>query len=449
MKVIPQLVLIVIPSFIHIHATSSSISTRASGCSDQTGDDGRLLDNETLGPGASRNRRSAGSYEPDLVMDAIEASDYPLEVHVVVTKDGYILKLHRIPDPALQEDNDDVQLDSGANGAAGFRGVVLLMHGMFSTAADFVVTGPDNGLAFVLADAGYDVWLGNTRGTRYSRKHISVSPKMAPFWDFSWHEIGTTDLAAMIDYILRHSGERQLHYVGHNQGVTAVLVLLAEKPSYNRKIITISGMAPLVFLGNGKNELIERLAKFNDQIWFTLKALNIFELTPSEEILKFIGSTVCSGEAPTGDLCSELLGRFFGFSTEQAKTLLPELLNKILTGISTKQLIHYGQLMDSGKFHQFDYKIFIQNMQHYKLGKPPEYNLSRITVPFTLFYGSKDFFTSRQDMKKLLRALPKISSYTEIPGWTHMDFIYNVQVYAKVYSKIIESMKNFTAVRNR
>ncbi|XP_053685954.1 lipase 3-like [Sabethes cyaneus] len=378
-------------------------------------------------------------------MEAIEASGYPLDVHVIITKDGYTLKLHRIPDPALQEDNEGESVLS-SKGAAGFRGVVLLMHGMFSTAADFVVTGPDNGLAFVLADAGYDVWLGNARGTRYSRKHLTVSPKTAAFWDFSWHEIGTVDLAAMIDYILRHSKQRQLHYVGHNQGVTAILVLLSEKPTYNRKICSVSGMAPLSFLGNGKNEFVEHFGKFNDQIWATLRTLNIFELTPSEKVLKFLGSTLCSEEAPTGEICSELLARFFGFSSEQAKTLLPELLNKILTGISTKQLIHYGQLMDSGKFQQFDYKNIIQNMQHYKQTNVPEYNLSRIDVPFTLFYGNKDFFTSRQDMKKLLRSLPKVSSYTEIPGWTHMDFIYNVQVYIKVYSKIIESLRNVTTV---
>lgn len=117
-------------------------------------------------------------------IDTIEAADYPAEIHVVTTKDGYILKLHRIPDPALQKDADYSDEEQPLNASGGCQGVVLLMHGLFSTAADFVVTGPESGLAFVLADAGFDVWMGNARGTRFSRKNLHRTPKEAAFWDF-------------------------------------------------------------------------------------------------------------------------------------------------------------------------------------------------------------------------------------------------------------------------
>ncbi|XP_058834371.1 lipase 3-like isoform X1 [Topomyia yanbarensis] len=440
MKVIPQLVLIVIPSFIRTE-TSCGVS--------ESGDDGRLLANETFEPRARRIRRLSSDYERDLVMDTIQAADYPANVHVVVTKDSYILKLHRIPDPALEEDTDDDKVESESptdNDVATFRGVVLLMHGMFSTAADFVVTGPENGLAFILADAGYDVWLGNARGTRFSRKNLNLNPKSAAFWDFSWHEIGINDLPAMIDYILLHTKQRKLFYIGHNQGVTAMLALLSEKPAYNRKIIAVTGMAPLVFLGNGNIAVAQQLAKFNDQLWLTLKSLNIFELTPSEKVLKFLGSTVCSEAVFTGAMCFDLLTTIFGYSSEQAKLLLPGLMDNLVTGISTKQLIHYGQLMETRKFQQFDYKNFVENFQRYKQGKPPYYDLSKVTIPFTLFYGTKDFFSSSKDFKKLIRSLPNVATFNEIPGWTHMDFIYNTQIYVNVYSKILESMKNCTNI---
>ncbi|KXJ71357.1 hypothetical protein RP20_CCG020778 [Aedes albopictus] len=378
-------------------------------------------------------------------IDTIEAADYPAEIHVVTTKDGYILKLHRIPDPALQKDTDYSDEEQTVNASGGCQGVVLLMHGLFSTAADFVVAGPESGLAFVLADAGFDVWMGNARGTRFSRKNLHRTPKEAAFWDFSWHEIGTGDLPAIIDYILRLTNQRKLFFVGHNQGVTALLVLLAEKPRYNRKISIAAGMAPVAYLGNGNNEIVKNLAKFNDQLWKTLNTLNIFELTPTESVLQFLGNIICSGEAPTQTVCSDLLAEMFGYSSDQAKLLLPGMLDNVMTGISTKQLIHYGQLIQSRKFQQFDYISFLTNMQRYKQVKPPEYDLSRVSVPFVLFSGSREFFTSPMDFQKLVKNLPNVESQSELPAWGHMDFIYNAQVYLKVYSKIIEFMQNYSS----
>ena len=43
-------------------------------------------------------------------------------------------------------------------------------------AATWLLLPPESSLAFVLADKGFDVWLANTRGTKFSQGHTSLGP---------------------------------------------------------------------------------------------------------------------------------------------------------------------------------------------------------------------------------------------------------------------------------
>ena len=166
-----------------------------------------------------------GQEEELTVPDLIRSHQYQVETHTVQTDDGYCLQLHRIP---------------------GRGKPVLLIHGMMCSSYCWV-TSDSNSLAFILADAGYDVWLGNFRGTKYSRAHSELDPdKHLAFWRFSLHELGVKDLAAMISNIVRISGRSKISFIGHSMGTTCFLILASYRPRLAQNIDLAILMAPVV-----------------------------------------------------------------------------------------------------------------------------------------------------------------------------------------------------------
>ena len=65
----------------------------------------------------------------------------------------------------------------------------------------------ENAPAFILARAGYDVWLGNNRGNRWSRNHVKYDNKSKEFWDeIDWEQMGVHDTPTVINFILNATG---------------------------------------------------------------------------------------------------------------------------------------------------------------------------------------------------------------------------------------------------
>lgn len=190
----------------------------------------------------------------------IQYYGYEVEVHYVTTEDGYVLTVYRCWSKSFASQN---------------RKPVMVQHGIQSTSDVFVMNHGNQSLgnfneheyfndfcayffeclvsisAYFLADRGYDVWLPNSRGSTYSRKHLSKNPDYSAsgFWNFTFTEMGIYDHPAVIDYILNQTGYSKLNYIGHSQGTTTLLVLLSLKPEYNTKICIASLMAPIAYIG--------------------------------------------------------------------------------------------------------------------------------------------------------------------------------------------------------
>lgn len=198
---------------------------------------------------------------------------------------------------------------------------VLIMHGLIESSGCWVLMGKELGLGFILADAGYDVWLGNARGNKYSRRHIKYSPDgffRKKFWSFSWHEIGTIDLPAMIDYILNETDRQKLHYIGHSQGTTAFFVMCAELPAYNDKIILMNALAPVALMGHVESVLIRAMVTLYPELKTAALTFGVYEMTLSNKLLAKMSEAICVTVAPkTPLLCSSLLLVLDAFNSKQ------------------------------------------------------------------------------------------------------------------------------------
>ena len=80
----------------------------------------------------------------------------------------------------------------------------------------------------MLADAGFDVWIGNNRGTYFGRRHQTLDPDNDnEFWNFSFVELGRYDVKGEIDYIRKQTGIK-VGYIGHSQGTIQMFSALSE-----------------------------------------------------------------------------------------------------------------------------------------------------------------------------------------------------------------------------
>lgn len=212
---------------------------------------------------------------------------FPIERHTVTTDDGYLLGLYHIPSTAPAMPN-------ATNTTA--APVVLIMHGLFASAADFLSLGRQYSLGYILSAAGFDIWLGNSRGTTFSRAHRTLNPDTdAKFWDYSFHEIGVYDLSAMIDYVRTAASVEAIHYVAHSQGCTALFVLLSERVAYNARLRSVNAMAPAVFM-SASRAVDGMVVRYSDQLQTLSQRFGLYELSsqrPEWRALSGALSTLC------------------------------------------------------------------------------------------------------------------------------------------------------------
>ncbi|XP_025266697.1 lipase 1 [Camponotus floridanus] len=354
-------------------------------------------------------------FNPDSIHDTpemIRKAGYLVESHVVMTEDGYLLTLHRIP-----SGNDSLP--------------VLLQHGLSITSAVWLFLGKGKAFAYLLADQGYDVWLGNVRGNIYSKAHISLSPSTSTFWNFKSQPLHTS--------------------IGHSMGATSFFIMASERPKIAQMVQMMVGLAPAVFMNYMKSP-IQYFFPFIRELKIPMQLLFHGEFLQSD-IVRFLARNICNDNIIAKIIYFNLLFMLVGDDPKQfSYSLLPVILNHYPTSASVKTLLHYAQIFESGKFRKYDYGR-MKNLFIYNSTEPPNYDLSNITVSVALFYDN-NWIISTEDIKRLCHSLPNVVDMYEVPWskFNHVDFILAKDASKLVYDRILKIMRrknpnNITSVK--
>ncbi|XP_073819720.1 lipase 3-like [Musca autumnalis] len=348
--------------------------------------------------------------------ERIRTMGYPSESHYATTPDGYVLNLFRIPySHKLQNQN-------------AYRPAILLQHGLFSNSDCWLTGGPDSALAYLLADAGFDVWLGNARGNNYSKKNVLISLNSPKFWQFDWHEIGAIDVPTMIDYIIEQTGQPKIHYAGHSQGTTVYFVMMSERKEYNDKIKSAHMLAPCAFFEHGTSfvfKVFRPLIGKPGGIWNQIFA--DMELIPQSRAINRVAVTACGVDPPLKFLCKNAWLLFAGDGYQNTNlTAMQEMLETHPGGTSSNQGIHFIQLSDynAGRFCRIDYGEK-KNMEVYGQPTAPDYNLDNIIAPTYLYSSTNDGLCNPKDVDTLVSKIKNLAGDYRVPeqSFNHLDFI--------------------------
>ncbi|EMS58392.1 hypothetical protein TRIUR3_25000 [Triticum urartu] len=123
----------------------------------------------------------------------------------------------------------------------------------------WLLSSPEESLAYILADSGFDVWVANNRGTRWSSRHVSLDSSSRRYWDWSWDDLVVNDMPSMVDYICSHTAQKP-HFLGHSMGTLVALAAFSEGRTVD-KLKSAALLTPVAYLSHMTTPLGILLAK--------------------------------------------------------------------------------------------------------------------------------------------------------------------------------------------
>ncbi|XP_075389689.1 lipase member N [Tenrec ecaudatus] len=363
------------------------------------------------------------------ISELITYHGYPSEEYDVITEDGYILSVNRIPHGRRE------------TRSTGPRPVVYMQHALFTDNAAWLENFANGSLGFLLADAGYDVWMGNSRGNTWSRRHKTLSVTEEKFWEFSFDEMAKYDLPGIIDFIVNKTGQEKLYFIGHSLGTTIGFIAFSTMPELEQRIKINFALGPVVSLKYpiGFFTSFFLLPDPAFKSLFGTKGLLLEDKSKKQSFIK-----ICSDKI-LWVICSEFLSLWAGSNQKNMNmSRLDVYISHTPTGSSVQNLLHIKQMYRADEFRAYDWGSEDENMHHYNQSRPPLYDLTAMKVPTAIWAGGQDVLVTPKDVSRILPQIRNLIYFKLLPDWNHCDFIWGLDASQRVYSKIIALMKEYS-----
>ncbi|XP_074140986.1 gastric triacylglycerol lipase-like [Sminthopsis crassicaudata] len=327
------------------------------------------------------------------------------------------------------------------NDMAAQRPVVFLQHGLLATSITWVSNLPNNSLGFILADAGFDVWMGNSRGSTYSLKHAFLSIKSKEYWAFSFDEMARYDLSASIDYVVKKTGQK-IYYVGHSQGTLTGFIAFSTFPKVAQKVKTFFALAPVFYVRHIKSIPLRIIFHLRQPLFKFLMGEKDF--LPETPLNKILATTVCDNEI-IGVACGKVIFSLTGFDPKNLNmSRIDVFVSHFPAGTSAQNILHYlqGFYESLPILPAFDWGSAKENLAHYNQTIPPKYNVSKMKVPTALWNGLKDLLADPEDVSDLIPQIHSKIYHKTLPDYNHLDFLFGINAPQEIYYEIIKMIKN-------
>ncbi|KAK7113542.1 gastric triacylglycerol lipase-like [Littorina saxatilis] len=367
--------------------------------------------------------------DPEIFMDPTElitSKGYPCENHYIITQDGFILNMQRIPHGRQRQK------------ITGPQPVVILQHGLIGSSYNWLDNLANESLSYLLADRGADVWLGNIRGNTFSRNHTTLKPEQEQFWDWTYDEMAALDLPAMFDHVRHTTGQEQVHYVGHSQGTMIGFAAFSTNLTLAAMVKRFYALAPVANVGNIKSP-IKALAPYSSDLSKFVDMIGHGEFDKYNRAWRrFVSRDVCQKLGQV--LCEDDLF-VIGGADKIAMNIsrVPVYMAHSPGGTSVKNIMHFAQGVNYKKFQMFDYGSAEANQAKYGRPTPPPYLPENVKVPIVAYSAGQDILADPADVAWLLQRIKSslVASHY-IPFWDHLDFIFGFDAPKYCYNDIIK-----------